>query len=80
MIIIIFLFRIKSVDEAFSTLDENMVQLSTMKSTRFVEPFQKEVDFWEKTLTYIIETLEIALIVQRQYLYLEVNIVFREKN
>ncbi|XP_044753245.1 dynein axonemal heavy chain 2 [Coccinella septempunctata] len=70
-------YRIKSVDEAFSTLDENMVQLSTMKSTRFVEPFQKEVDFWEKTLTYIIETLEIALIVQRQYLYLE-NIFFGE--
>ncbi|KAK9890592.1 hypothetical protein WA026_011959 [Henosepilachna vigintioctopunctata] len=65
------MYRIKSVDDAFAALEENMVQLSTMKSTRFVEPFQKEVDFWEKTLTYIMETLESALVVQRQYLYLE---------
>lgn len=64
--------RIKSVDDAFQTLEENMVQISTMKSTRFVEPFAKEVDFWERTLSYIMESLETALVVQRQYLYLEV--------
>lgn len=50
-----------------------MLQLSTMKSTRFVEPFAKEVDFWERTLSYIMETIELALIVQRQWLYLEVQ-------
>ena len=49
-----------------------MLQLSTMKSTRFVEPFTKEVDYWERTLSYILETLEAALHVQRQWLYLEV--------
>lgn len=42
-----------------------------MKSTRFVEPFSKEVDYWEKTVSYIMETLENCLIVQRQWLYLE---------
>lgn len=50
-----------------------MLQLSTMKSTRFVEPFAKEVDFWERTLSYVLETLEAALSVQRQWLYLEVT-------
>lgn len=50
-----------------------MVQLSTMKSTRFVEPFIKVVDFWERTLSYIMETVELALTVQRQWLYLEVS-------
>ncbi|KAB0795300.1 hypothetical protein PPYR_12139 [Photinus pyralis] len=64
-------FRIKSVDDCFQALEENMLQLSTMKSTRYVEPFIKDVDYWEKTLSYVMETLEVALVVQRQWLYLE---------
>ncbi|XP_017772772.1 PREDICTED: dynein heavy chain 2, axonemal [Nicrophorus vespilloides] len=64
-------FRIKSVDDCFQMLEDNMMQLSTMKSTRFVEPFAKEVDMWERRLSYIMETLETALNVQRQWLYLE---------
>lgn len=67
------MYRIKSVDECFQTLEENLVILSTMKSTRFVEPFAKEVDYWEHSLSYIMETLEYALTVQRQWLYLEVG-------
>lgn len=53
------------------------MQLSAMKSTRFVEPFAKIVDYWERTLSYIMETVETALAVQRQWLYLE-NILFGE--
>lgn len=63
--------QIKNVDDCFQALDENLVQISTMKSTRFVEPFAKEADYWEKTLNYIFECLENALIVQRQWMYLE---------
>lgn len=48
-----------------------------MKATRFVEPFAEVVDRWERTLSYIGETLEAVLNVQRQYLYLE-NIFFGE--
>ncbi|CAG9772859.1 unnamed protein product [Ceutorhynchus assimilis] len=70
-------YRIKSVDDCFQALEENILQLSTMKSTRFVEPFTKVVDYWERTLSYVMETLEIALQVQRQWLYLE-NIFFGE--
>lgn len=66
------LYRIKNVDECFQALEENMLQLSIMKSTKFVEPFAKEVDVWERTLSYIMESLEMALQVQRQWLYLEV--------
>ncbi|KAK4876213.1 hypothetical protein RN001_012635 [Aquatica leii] len=65
-------YRIKTVDECFQALEENMLQLSTMKSTRFVEPFVHEVDYWERTLSYIMETLEVALGVQKQWLYLEI--------
>ncbi|XP_050498494.1 dynein axonemal heavy chain 2 [Diabrotica virgifera virgifera] len=71
------LYRIKSVDECFQVLEENLMQLSIMKSTRFVEPFTKEVDRWERGLSYIMECLEMALQVQREWLYLE-NIFFGE--
>lgn len=63
--------QIKNVDDCFQALEENLVQISTMKSTRFVEPFAKEADYWEKTLNYVYESLENALIVQRQWMYLE---------
>lgn len=65
------IYRLKSVDDCFLALEDNAVQISAMKATRFVEPFAKEVDYWEKTLNYIMETLENCLIVQRQWLYLE---------
>ncbi|XP_064554393.1 dynein axonemal heavy chain 2 isoform X2 [Drosophila montana] len=65
------IYRIKNVDECFQLLEEHVVQISAMKATRFVEPFIDIVDYWEKTLSYISETLEKALSVQRQWLYLE---------
>lgn len=65
------IYQIKNVDDCFQALEENLVQISTMKSTRFVEPFAKEADYFEKTLNYIFECLENALIVQRQWMYLE---------
>lgn len=64
-------YRLKMVDDCFAALEDHAVQISTMKATRFVEPFAKEVDYWEKTLNYIMESLENALVVQRQWLYLE---------
>lgn len=66
------LYRIKSVDDCFQALEDNMLQLSIMKSTKFVEPFSKDVDYWERALSFIMESLEMALQVQRQWLYLEV--------
>lgn len=65
------IYRIKGVDDCLSAVEENAVQISAMKATRFVEPFSKEVDYWEKTLNYIMESIENSLSVQRQWLYLE---------
>lgn len=65
------IYRIRTSDEIFQILDDNLVQISAMKSTKFVEPFAKIVDYWEKTLCYTMECLENALLVQRQWLYLE---------
>ncbi|VEL08382.1 unnamed protein product [Protopolystoma xenopodis] len=65
------LFKIRSSDEIFQALEDNQVQLSTMKASRFVKPFEVLVDNWERGLSQILETIEALLAVQRQWLYLE---------
>lgn len=60
-------------DDAAKALEENVVSLSVMKSTKYIQPFQKTVDTWERTLSYISEVMEMVLNVQRQYLYMEVS-------
>lgn len=42
-----------------------------MDFLRFVEPFVQEVEYWERTLSTIGEVLEIVLVVQRGYMYLD---------
>lgn len=71
------IYRLKNIEDCFQALEDHGMQLSVMKSTKFVEPFAKEVDYWERTLSYIMETVETALSVQRQWIYLE-NIFFGE--
>lgn len=43
-----------------------------MKASRYVKAFEKEVDTWERTLSHILEVIEMILQVQRQWMYLEV--------
>lgn len=43
-----------------------------MKASRFVKAFEKDVDYWERSLSQIMETIELLLVVQRQWMYLEV--------
>jgi len=57
----------------FQILEDNQVTLSTMKASRHVKPFEKEVDKWERTLSHILEVIEMILQVQRQWMYLEVG-------
>uniref|UniRef100_A0A8C8SM12 Dynein axonemal heavy chain 2 n=1 Tax=Pelusios castaneus TaxID=367368 RepID=A0A8C8SM12_9SAUR len=52
-------------------LEDNQVSLSTMKASRFVKPFEKQVDRWERCLSLILEVIEMVLTVQRQWMYLE---------
>ncbi|XP_013149055.1 PREDICTED: dynein heavy chain 2, axonemal [Papilio polytes] len=66
------MYRIKNVEDVTQFLEDHQVQLSSMKSTKYVEPFIKEVDYWEKSLGYVAECIEISLQVQRRYLYLEI--------
>ncbi|KAK2576897.1 hypothetical protein KPH14_005522 [Odynerus spinipes] len=63
--------RLKSIDDILQMLEDHQVQLSSMKSTRFVEPFAMEVDEWERSLSTVGEVLEMVLSVQRNYLYMD---------
>ncbi|XP_029769486.1 dynein heavy chain 2, axonemal [Terrapene carolina triunguis] len=63
--------RLRGTDEVFQALEDNQVSLSTMKASRFVKPFEKEVDRWERCLSLILEVIEMVLTVQRQWMYLE---------
>ena len=61
----------RSTEEVFLNLEDNQVKLSTMKASRFVKAFEQDVDRWERTLSHILEVVEMLLNVQRQWMYLE---------
>ncbi|XP_076651590.1 dynein heavy chain 2, axonemal kl-2 [Halictus rubicundus] len=65
------IYKLLTTDEVMLTLDEQQVQLSAMKGTRFVEPFADQVDYWERTLSTIGEVLELTLVIQRGYMYMD---------
>lgn len=44
-----------------------------MKASRFIRAFEKEVEHWERSLSLILEAIEMILTVQRQWIYLEVG-------
>ncbi|CAB3235267.1 unnamed protein product [Arctia plantaginis] len=52
------MYKLKSVEEVMQFLEDHQVQLSSMKSTKYVEPFIKEVEYWEKSLGYVAECIE----------------------
>lgn len=64
-------FILKAPDDLFTQLEDNQVTLGTMKASRFVKAFEKTVDYWERALSLIMETIEMILQVQRQWMYLE---------
>ncbi|KAF1380471.1 hypothetical protein PFLUV_G00164080 [Perca fluviatilis] len=64
-------YRLRGTEEVFQALDDNMVILSTMKASRFVKAFEREVDCWERRLSQVLEVIEMILTVQRQWIYLE---------
>ncbi|KAI9101992.1 dynein heavy chain and region D6 of dynein motor-domain-containing protein [Phlyctochytrium arcticum] len=63
--------KIRSTDAIFELLEDNQVTLSSMKASKFFVAFETEVDHWERTLSRIMEVIELLLQVQRQWMYLE---------
>ncbi|XP_061138372.1 dynein axonemal heavy chain 2 [Syngnathus typhle] len=64
-------FRLRGTEDVFQALEDNQVTLSTMKASRFVKAFDKQVDIWERQLSQVMEIIEMVLTVQRQWIYLE---------
>ncbi|XP_054851851.1 dynein axonemal heavy chain 10 [Eublepharis macularius] len=64
-------FILGSVDDIVQILDDNAVNLQSISGSRFVGPFLATVHNWEKTLSLIGEVIEIWMIVQRKWMYLE---------
>uniref|UniRef100_A0A9L0IQP0 Dynein axonemal heavy chain 10 n=1 Tax=Equus asinus TaxID=9793 RepID=A0A9L0IQP0_EQUAS len=60
-----------AVDEIIQCLDDNTVNLQSISGSRFVGPFLQTVHKWEKTLSLIGEVIEIWMLVQRKWMYLE---------
>ncbi|XP_046821789.1 dynein axonemal heavy chain 2 [Vespa crabro] len=65
------IYKLESIDDVVEALEDHQVLLSSMKSTRFVEPFAAEVDYWERALSTVGEVLEMVLSVQRSYFYMD---------
>ncbi len=68
-----FVCVLRGTDDVFQALEDNQVTLSVMKASRFVKAFEKEVDHWERSLSLVLEVIEMILTVQRQWMYLEVR-------
>jgi dynein heavy chain len=64
-------YRVRSTDAVFELLEDNQVTLSAMKSSKYYASFQKEIDHWEKTLSHVVDIIELLLQVQRSWVYLE---------
>ncbi|XP_069353305.1 dynein axonemal heavy chain 10 isoform X1 [Eulemur rufifrons] len=60
-----------SVDDIIQSLDDNTFNLQSISGSRFVGPFLQTVHKWEKTLSLIGEVIEIWMLVQRKWMYLE---------
>ncbi|XP_043925694.1 dynein axonemal heavy chain 10 [Protopterus annectens] len=60
-----------TVDEILQILDDNAMNLQSMSGSRFVGPFLHSVQKWEKTLSLISEVIEVWMVVQRKWMYLE---------
>jgi dynein axonemal heavy chain len=64
-------FVLKGVDEIIELYDDNVMTLQGMSASRFVKPFQTELQKWENQLSIIAEVLEEWIQVQRKWIYLE---------
>ncbi|KAI5616269.1 dynein heavy chain 10, axonemal [Silurus asotus] len=60
-----------SVEEILQNLDDNAMNLQSMAGSRFVGPFLSTIQQWEKNLSLISEVIEVWMVVQRKWMYLE---------
>lgn len=64
-------FIIGAVDDIQTALDDNALNLQSMSASKYVVAFLPTVQKWEKLLSLIGEVLEVWMVVQRKWMYLE---------
>eukprot|EP00919_Chromeraceae_sp_WS-2016_P005632 GHVR01013171.1.p1 GENE.GHVR01013171.1~~GHVR01013171.1.p1 ORF type:complete len:2258 (+),score=491.25 GHVR01013171.1:121-6894(+) len=58
-------------DQIFQCLEENILQLSSFKSSQYWQPFAESVNYWEKSLSGMYDIIQLVSSVQRNWIYLE---------
>ena len=69
---------LKATDEIQQTLEDQMMNLSSMMSSRFVAPFLDLTQKWEKLMSLISEVIDVWMKVQAKWMYLEAIFVGSE--
>ncbi|KNE55697.1 hypothetical protein AMAG_17806 [Allomyces macrogynus ATCC 38327] len=64
-------YKVRSTDAIFELLEDNQVTLSSMKASKYYVAFSTLIDFWERTLSKVVEIIDVLLQVQKQWMYLE---------
>jgi dynein heavy chain, axonemal len=64
-------FILGTVEDIQTLLEDSQVTIATIKSSRFIGPIKSEVERWDKMLSLFDETLDVWLVCQRSWLYLE---------
>ena len=62
---------LRATEEIILLLEDMSLNLQSMMASRFVRPFLDDVGFWEKRLSLIGEAIEVWMVVQRKWMYLE---------
>lgn len=64
-------WKIGVIDPIFELLEDHQVTISSMKASKFFAAFNDQIIAWEKAFSLLVEVMEILLLVQRQWMYLE---------
>ncbi|TUV82046.1 Dynein heavy chain 10, axonemal [Bagarius yarrelli] len=64
-------FILGSVDEILQNIDDYAMNLQSMAGSRFIGPFLSTIQYWERSLSLIREVIEVWMLVQRKWMYLE---------
>jgi dynein heavy chain len=63
--------QLKQADDIKLELEDNMLNLQTMSSSRYVTNFADQVRGWERSLNLVNECIDAWFVVQRKWMYLE---------
>jgi dynein heavy chain len=67
----VYVLALPAVDQLSTLLDEHLIKTQSMRSSPFLDSFERDLQEWEATLQFMQELLEEWVDVQRTWLYLD---------